>query len=625
MSKLLEIHRRLNAVHDESIDASMAAALPTADPAAAKLIAKHLLENDHPNAALSLVQNFHLLPGEIQTSIVTRASAYYHALRQAAQKRSGPGPINAIQIVRRARSPRLAHLLVDQLRFGDAEVRSLAAESLLEMARELAASATHDAEAEQIFITGLEEALNLYRHHGQPMVLLAVAALIPRPMAGIFRILQDRTHPAAEPMARLMEGHSAPEFRRSLLVWLRMPPLMDPAVQRLHRMDGMVLAEPLRFTHFLSIGTATRGLRRLSDARRLCPSAEITDGFPASIRRTVPRWIRALPLDPPNQIDALSKLIHSHDVAMKISLFRALLSISEQPGGEGAHDVLSTFTDDADPQLARMALRHLVRVRWPGLAKLLIKLVNSPHAEIRQLAGGHLAPLGFTRFWDSWPRLSFAQQIAGGQALIKLDATFHKHLAERLARPERAARLRALAIIHTLNQGPWFESSLQTLSHDLDEVIVSAVARAMGTCDTPVTVEALERLLHHPDSRVRANAIESLHQLKSTRHVDRLLDMAEREENRPRANAIHALMEMRTGEALTSLARMLAHPQPAQRTSALWLIDHLGLIDLSRHVAEMSITDRDDKVKRRAGEVIQHLITVLRADTHHHDHNQGAA
>jgi len=82
-------------------------------------------------------------------------------------------------------------------------------------------------------------------------------------------------------------------------------------------------------------------------------------------------------------------------------------------------------------------------------------------------------------------------------------------------------------------------------------------------------------------------------------------------------------MEMRTGEALTSLARMLAHPQSAQRTSALWLIDHLGLIDLSRHVAEMSITDRDDKVKRRAGEVIQHLIAVLRANTHHHD--QGAA
>lgn len=625
MSKLFTIHQRLRAIHDESIDASMAAALPTADPAAAALIARHLLENGHPDAALSLVQNFHLLPGEVQAAVVARASESYHALRQAAQGRSGPGPVNAVQIVRGARSPKLAHLLVDQLRFGDAAVRSLAAEGLLEMARDLAAATVHDAEAEQAFITGLEEALNLYRHHGQPMVLLAVAALVPRPMTGIFRLLQDRTHPAAKPMARLIEGHAAPELRRSLLVWLRMPPLMEPAAQRLQRMEGPALAEPLRFAHLLAVGPVARGLRRLADAQRLCPSTDQASALPEGTRRSLPRWIRALPLDPRGQIDALAKLVRADDIALRIAALRALLAIAEQPGGEGAHDVLSAFTEDPDARLARMAMRHLVRVRWPGLAKLLVKLVNSPHEEIRRLAGGHLAPLGFARFWDSWPRLSFAQQIAGGQALIKLDAAFHKHLADRLARPERPSRLRALAIIHTLNQGPLFEPTLLALSRDLDEVVVSTVARALGTCDTPSSVEALEKLLRHADSRVRANAIESLHHLKSTRHVDRLLDMAEHEDNRPRANAIHALMEMRTGEALTSLARMLAHPQAAQRTSALWLIDHLGLIELSRHVAEMSITDRDDKVKRRAGEVIQHLITALRSDAHRRGDSQGAA
>ncbi len=127
----------------------------------------------------------------------------------------------------------------------------------------------------------------------------------------------------------------------------------------------------------------------------------------------------------------------------------------------------------------------------------------------------------------------------------------------------------------------------------------------------------LEGALSHADSRVRANAVESLDQLKSTKHLEQLLEMANRDEGRPRANAIGSLMNMRAGDALEALVRMLNDPRPKQRTSALWLVDQLGLTDVARHVAEMSITDPDREVKTRAGGVIHHLIDAMRTGTDH--------
>ena len=284
------------------------------------------------------------------------------------------------------------------------------------------------------------------------------------------------------------------------------------------------------------------------------------------------------------QAEMLGRLSHDPDRATRLAALNRLIALDVRPQWSRCADgVISTFCSDENAAVARIALRHLVRRRWPGLARLLVTLVHSPHEEIRHLAGANLAPLGFTKFWEAWPKLSYAQQLAGGNALIKLDPNFHRLLGERLGRPERNSRLRAMAIIYGLNQATFFETPLLALARESDEVIASAAVRALGSASSPAVVEALELALRHSDSRVRANSVESLQQIRSTRHVNRLMEMARTDDSRPRANAIHALMEMRAGEALASLTNMLADTRPAQRISvALWLVDHLGLVDVAR-------------------------------------------
>src|SRR5690606_8527026 len=96
-----------------------------------------------------------------------------------------------------------------------------------------------------------------------------------------------------------------------------------------------------------------------------------------------------------------------------------------------------------------------------------------------------------------------------------------------------------------------------------------------------------------------------------TEHVDQLVKMVDDPQNRPRANAIAALLDLRTADAVASLRRMLDDQRPAHRHSALWLVETVGVLDLARHVAELSISDPDANVKRRANRVIEQLLALL--------------
>ena len=229
------------------------------------------------------------------------------------------------------------------------------------------------------------------------------------------------------------------------------------------------------------------------------------------------------------------------------------------------------------------------------------------------LAAAELAPLGFERLWSAWPALSAAQQLAAGRALIKLDPNLPRHIGARLNQEDHDTRMRALAIIRRLRQGRFFVQTLEALIEDPDVRVASAAVQALGNGGCGSAVDTLHAALGHTDSRVRANAVEALHELRSSEHLPELLRMARQDENRPRANAIGALLESHADEAAHLLRDMLADQRPDQRVSALWLIDHLEIVQVARQVAEMSISDPDPSVRRRARRVIQHLIGSLSA------------
>lgn len=633
VSRLLELHARLLEIDDPVVDRSLSAAVPTAEASEVRPLARVLLDRGSEPDIAALIVNLDRLPADLQTELVVRADRMHRAMRAAATDADPRGPSSVLEVIRRAvltptaHPGRLAYLAADILRHGPGSLRPRAAATLLEVASAAATRPsgpegtppitrpTGDGHEDEHLTRAVLEAVRTYDVHRQPDSVTALFMLAPRNLSRAAALLErgpSRARLSEEVLARLKGPLPDAPLRRALLWLISLRDLSDPACRAIARLtlrggEG----ELLDLAHLVLAPRVRRALAGIKDAPSLVPAAVELEALPAPRLRNMVMWIQALPMEPSLRVEMLARLAAAPDAMTRLSALRAMIRTDILPEAGDVCPLIAAFCHDPQPGIARIALRHLIARRWIGLPRLLPSLINSAHDDIRQIAGQQLGPIGFARFWEAWPRLNWPQRLAAGRALIKIDPAFHRQISERIAPRTKATRLRGLAIIHGLNQGSLFEPALVRLARDPDRVIASAAVRALGSAQSPVAVEALESALEHPDSRVRANAVESLDELRSTRHVGKLIRMAEREANRPRANAIKSLMNMRTREAMVALSKMLHDTDPAQRTSALWVVETLGLAQLARQVAELAVADADGKVKDRAGHVIQRLIGSL--------------
>ena len=627
MSRLHDVYQRLRLITDVTVDRAFAAALPTADPSAVRLIALSLLERQqHVEGKAALIQFYDRLPPEVQTQVIRFAHRWDHALRSVAEQKLAQGPSNAVRIIVAARAAHLTYLVTSQLHNRPPDLRRQAAAGLLELARWIrsdqgpgpghAVRSNPNTSSARHVQDAIQEAVRFYHTHQQASVLLALAVLGPCVDLSVFRRTRGGSGEAAAEMGRMLVHADEPEIRSAMLVMVQAPSLVSRVLQGLSIVAGDDrLSDVLRCWHLLLSQRVVKALGRLAQPQWLCPAARDLAHWPADATRGLARWVVALPLSRPQCVEKLSQLTALSDAFSRLAALRQLVLLSDdgKTGDMFVCQAISRFCVDGEMAVAWIALRYLVGRRWQGLPGLLPRLINSPHPRVAQLARQKLAPLGFDRLWRGWAHMSLDKKLALGRALIKMEGAFRNQLRGKLTSSSPSDQLRAMSMVHVLHQGDWFEPVLLRLMGHSDQKRASAAARALGTAQSPRAVEALEAGLSHRDSRVRANAVEALAQLKSVRHVKTLFRMAQDEDGRPRANAIRALMEMNVGDALSALTTMLHDTQPTQRASALWVVETMGLLRVARDVAEMSISDPDGHVQNSADRVIRGLIGLMNA------------
>lgn len=615
------IFDELARIDDPSVDRALAAALPTADPDARRRIVPLLLERDRPDGCVGLVLHRHLLEPDLQREVDRHTVALWRAVRLATRQRQTQGPANAVRMVRASLAAGLAYLVTEQLRAGDTELAEQSAGCLLWLAQHAAtrrAGALHapiEPHAAAQLLAAVEEAVVHFPAHQQRDALAAMCCLLPRPMPKATAALGDAEHHAVHPMRSLLAEAEQPAARGALIWALGVATLTEPALAGLRRCCAeQTLGEALALAHLLPLSPVRRALLRQKTppaAGGLWPDEKQVRQMPAAQQRALPRWAAAITHEADELTARLAPLAQADHAETRLAALRQLLAMTREGPAAAIDDCVGRFVGDADETIARIAVWHVLRRKGKWMPQMLAKLVNSPHERVRRLAAQRLAPIGFERLWDGWPQLSFAQRLACGRALVKIDPHFHRLLSERLLTGDRAARLRALSMIGDLRQGAFFTTALTQLARDGDDFVASAAVSALGSSEGEDAVAALRAALDHRDSRVRANAVESLARLEATGHVHDLVRMATQDTNRPRANAIAALMALSAGDAMTALHRMLSDPRPPHRASALWLVEQMGVLDVARDVAEMAVSDPDDATRLRADRVVRELIDLM--------------
>lgn len=603
---------------DPAVDRALAGALPSADAMAQKLIVVSLLSRSHSQARKSLIVNLHRLSPALAQRVLRNAPNLTREIRLAMDRDDDQSKLNAVRMVEENEDIRLASVVADLLRHASAQLRERLGLVLCRHARAIAQGSS-DTQQRTLIAEQVVELVKLYRHHEQPSVLEAMLELWPITGEHVGAIFDDPRNPATTAMQRVIQGMANHHASRYLFELADYAPLRVPVLEAISQ-----LAAAGQWVALLSQTKHPAGpaMRRLLHAARpahmLVPDQKTASELDSQCAARLPAWIDALNLSADTCVAELAKLLEHQDQRVRMMAMHRLAARHDQAELQATATIADAMTRAAlgdDNQLARIALNWLIADKPSHLPKLLTQLASHDDPAIRTIATRRLAPVGFARAWASWPDMSPSRRLTAGKALLKIDRQFHAQLASRLQQRGRPTRLRALGMIQTLNQGEFFEQPLIQLLHGEDEVVAASAAAALGTASTDKAKQALTQGLDHADARVRGNCVEALESHAAVDHVAKLVQMAQSDDNRPRANAIKALMSMRTSDALAALDRMLSDRRARHRTSALWLVEHLGVLGMSHAVAELAVADPDTNVRDRAGRVIQELIELIEQPT----------
>ncbi len=294
-----------------------------------------------------------------------------------------------------------------------------------------------------------------------------------------------------------------------------------------------------------------------------------------------------------------SILLSDHRDKQRLAL-HAIVAIKS----ELATDVLRVVVDWADPDLARIALRELLR-RRPADAGALLERYDQPPRRTAESELVAIACASFEEYWDEFPHMSGPLRKVVGRRVMGRDPAAYDQLQSRLGSKDAADRVRAIQIVKVLGLITRYKAAVFGCARDADRVVRSAAVRALAQLQDGTSEMILSRALEDDDSRVRANAIDAMDDLGVTRQVDRIQARLRDPDHRVRAAAINALLKLQIREAAEALILLLRDPSRAHRVSALWVVEKYGLAGLLNQISDIAENDPDEGVRQRARQLVQ--------------------
>jgi HEAT repeat protein len=153
-------------------------------------------------------------------------------------------------------------------------------------------------------------------------------------------------------------------------------------------------------------------------------------------------------------------------------------------------------------------------------------------------------------------------------------------LARNLSDPSRELRMSTVRAISKVANRRCTNLLMDKLELEKDVFIKASLIKVLGDIGTPNLISALDKYLHHPEPRIRSNAIESLARLRLDDHVqllERIFPCVRDENNRVAATALKESLVLGHEACLPLLKLMLKGTDPARKSSAIWVVGELVL------------------------------------------------
>jgi HEAT repeat protein/Flp pilus assembly protein TadD len=166
----------------------------------------------------------------------------------------------------------------------------------------------------------------------------------------------------------------------------------------------------------------------------------------------------------------------------------------------------------------------------------------------------------------------------GARALAKQAKDKETEILIRLLNDQTPfLRLQAAVTLGRLRSVPAISSLMKLFSHERNFKIRSAIISALGCIGDKSALKTVTQAIADLDSRVRANAVESLEKILGAESAPLIYPLLKDTDNRTRANAAKALFSNGDTSVLPTLETMLQEAEISTKISAAYALGQIGL------------------------------------------------
>ena len=231
-----------------------------------------------------------------------------------------------------------------------------------------------------------------------------------------------------------------------------------------------------------------------------------------------------------NAVQLLMATSMNRDALFEILKF---LLLEGKPGGrQAAAQRLAEFAGaeadalaaqalgDEDPGVQAQIIPQMRSRGIPGAMSRLIRMVDSPHEEVRVALREALPEFTYRQFAANLESLPEDLLATSGQLVRRIDVDVRPNLTEDMESPSRLWRRRAVSAAGAMGLVPELEPLVIQRLSDEDHMVRLAAAKALSECETMPSWEALRDALLDRSAIVQEAAEQSLMRISQSLQLE---------------------------------------------------------------------------------------------------------
>ena len=511
--------KTLVASRNVAVGPVLTTALESADPTVYDGTLKAMISRRNKGGHLAILQRWHLLTPQQQEYLQEGRGRMSGALRNAVLSEEEQLFANACELVEKFQEFDLVSTLVTLAENQKSKHAEAATDLVLHLAQQLSETAHAPSDTDDpddrrsperlcgFVLESLERSVERYRTHKRDELIEAFVVLGGTTSPVLREILDDPYHPCYRTVINTLTKSQSAGVIEMLVSFLGSEHASLNILNVLSkRNDPEFVARLLKFASEGFTADAARNLARIRGFSWLQPGDRGIDSFSDQDQALCIKLVAATGIKPDDFLSLLENVIKHSGPEARWAACSALASI---PGDRGNSLALKAI-EDPDPRVQATATSQIRDRHVPNAMAILLKQIDSPHEEVRQVTCEALSEFSFENFLIGFEGLQEEARRTTGALVKKVDSKALEGILSEMEDPSRKRRLRALEIAEVMEYVPRVSEGILHLLEDEDHLVRAAAADTLQFCPTREVQEALRKAAHDRSGSVQSAAKSSL-------------------------------------------------------------------------------------------------------------------